>query len=169
MICNGSPLIIMQRKVFGLLLTGMTFSLTGYDAIPNDGSGCVLITDIVMVDESIYNFDNNISTLFCRSEVTIHGYRTTNWFLHPTELSINTSYRIVSPPPDQGWSRNRGFDSEDHQLVRLWRNSATVEEGVFTCHIDEDNNTPRYLGVYHPSELVWVYYYERERGEALCT
>ena len=109
----------------------MTFSLTGYDAIPNDGSGRVLITDIVMVDEFIYNFAN-ISTLICRSEVTIHG--TTNWFLHPTGLTINSSDRIVSPPSDRGWSRNRGFDSEDHRLVRLWRNSATAEEGVFTCH-----------------------------------
>ena len=55
--------------------------------------------------------------------------------------------------PDRGWRRNRANDSEDHQLVRLRRDSTTAEEGVFTCNIPGDDNTPRYLGVYYPSEV----------------
>ena len=40
--------------------------------------------------------------------------------------------------------------------MRLRRASATAEEGVFTCHIADDNNTPiaRYVGIYYPSELL---------------
>ena len=53
---------------------------------------------------------------------------------------------------DGGWIRNRGDDS-DHRLVRLKRVSATAEEGVFTCNIPGDDNTPRALGIYYPSEF----------------
>ena len=54
---------------------------------------------------------------------------------------------------DRGWVRNRDIDSEDYRLTRLRRVSATAEEGVFTCDIPGDNNTPRYLGIYYPSEF----------------
>ena len=54
---------------------------------------------------------------------------------------------------DRGWVRNRGNDDSGHQLVRLRRRSTTAEEGVFTCDIAGDTNTPRYLGVYYPSKL----------------
>ena len=37
--------------------------------------------------------------------------------------------------------------------MRLKRISATAEEGVFTCHIPGDDNTPRALGIYYPSEF----------------
>ena len=60
--------------------------------------------------------------------------------------------RIASPPADRGWLRNRGSDSEDRRLLRLRRGSRTAEEGVFTCDIPGDNNTPRYLGIYYASE-----------------
>ena len=66
---------------------------------------------------------------------------------------------------DRGWSRNRGDDS-GHRLVRLRKFTATAEEGVVTCDIPGDNNTPRYLGVYYPSEsfvmcilLIYMYMY----------
>ena len=51
---------------------------------------------------------------------------------------------------DRGWARNGGDDS-GHQLVRLRRVSPTAEEGVFTCDIPGDDNTPRTLGIYYPS------------------
>ena len=53
---------------------------------------------------------------------------------------------------DRGWARNRGNDS-GHRLVRLRRVSATAEEGVFTCDIPGDDNTPRSLSIYYPSEF----------------
>ena len=46
---------------------------------------------------------------------------------------------------------NRDRDS-GHLLVRLRRFTGTAEEGVFTCHIPGDNNTPRSVGVHYPSE-----------------
>ena len=36
--------------------------------------------------------------------------------------------------------------------MRLKRFTATAEEGVFTCDIPGDINTPAYLGIYYPSE-----------------
>ena len=67
------------------------------------------------------------------------------WFFLPHGQSFGTL-------DDRGWTRNRGDDS-GHQLVRLKRVSATSEEGVFTCNIPGDNNTPRALGIYYPSEF----------------
>ena len=121
----------------------MTFSLRD-DSIPTNGSGRVLITAIG---------DTNGNALIFRSEIptTAGG----EWYLHPTEISTDDDDRIASPPPDRGWSRNRANDSEGHRLVRLRRATDTAEEGVFTCDITGDNNTPGYLGVYYPSEL-WI-------------
>ena len=126
---------------------GVTFSLTGYDSIPTDGSGRVLITDINPTG------DNNEDALICRSEIDIFTSNGGNWFLLPTEISTDDSDRInpVNGNPDRGWLRNRDRDS-GHRLMRLRRASATAEEGVFTCHIPGDINTPRSVGVYYPSE-----------------
>ena len=70
-------------------------------------------------------------------------------------MSTDDGDRIVSTgrntPDPRGWYRNRGNDS-DHQLVRLRRGFDTAEEGVFTCDIPGDDNTPRSVGVYYPSE-----------------
>ena len=55
--------------------------------------------------------------------------------------------------PDRGWDRNGAVDSEGHQIVRLRRASGTAEEGVFTCFIPGDINTPIYLGIYYPCEF----------------
>ena len=122
----------------------MTFSLRD-DSIPTDGSGRVLITDINPT------VDNNEDALTCRSEMVTTNVG--NWFLHPTESSTDSGDRIEGAN-DRGWSRNRDLDSEGHRLVRLRRVSATAEEGVFTCDIAGDNNTPRALGIYYPSESV---------------
>ena len=134
------------------LYIGVTFSLTGYDSIPTDGSGRVLITDINP------NGDNNEDALICRSEIdTFTTNGGSNWFLHPTEMSTDNGDRIVSnhdtTTDPRGWARNRDLDS-GHRLVRLRRASATAEEGVFTCDIPGDNNTPRSVGVYYPSEFI---------------
>ena len=67
-------------------------------------------------------------------------------------MSTSSEDRIATPPIDRGWNRNRASDSEGHQLVRLRRSLGTAEEGVFTCDIPGDDNTPRVLGVYYPSE-----------------
>ena len=75
-----------------------------------------------------------------------------DWYLPPTRLSINPGDRIVSPPPDRGWSGNRDVDSEGHRLVRLKRSSDTAEKGVLTCNIPGDNNTPASVVIYYPSE-----------------
>ena len=117
----------------------MNFSLNG-NSIPNDGSGRVNITDIGAT---------NGNALICRSGKAISSDG--NWYLHPTEMSTDDGDRIVSPPPDRGWHRNRDTDSEGHRLVRLRRPSATAEEGVFTCHIPEDFGTPASVGIYYPS------------------
>ena len=120
----------------------MTFSLNGI-SIPTDGSGHVRVTTIG---------DTNRNALICRSGKAISS--SGNWYLHPTEMSTDDGDRIVSDVggPDRGWYRNRATDSEGHRLVRLWRDSDTPEEGVFTCHIPEDINTPVSVGIYYPSE-----------------
>ena len=124
----------------------MTFSLKG-DSIPTDGSGRVNITDIG---------NTNDNALICHSGKAILS--SAQWYLHPTEMSTDDGDRIVSPPPDRGWQRNRAADSEGHRLVRLRRGSDTAEEGVFTCHIPGDFGSPVSVGIYYPSES-YMYMY----------
>ena len=116
------------------------------DSISNTGNGQVLITDINP------NGDDNEDALICRSETPISDTLTRrgNWYLHPTQMSINSSKRIApTDEPDRGWQRNRAIDS-GRRIVRLRRASDSAEEGVFTCNIPGDS--PRYLGIYYPSE-----------------
>ena len=66
----------------------MTFSLRG-DSISTDGSARVLITDINP------NGDNNEDALICTSEIDTSGSAVqTDWFLHPTQMSISMADRI---------------------------------------------------------------------------
>ena len=80
-----------------------------------------------------------------------------DWYLHPTheQLSTEGAHRIQSTDP-RGWSRNRGTNFPGHhRLVRLKRHSTiTAEEGVFTCDVIGDSNTPITVGIYYPSESV---------------
>ena len=145
----------------------MTFSLRG-NSIPTDGSGRVLITAINPT------VDNDEDALICRSETNGFATPAGDWFLHPTEMSTDsgdpndnsdTGDRILIPDP-RGWTRNRDLDSS-HRLVGLRRRgSPTAEEGVFTCTIAGDINTPGYLGIYYPSEFSDVF--QRGSGVRLC-
>ena len=124
--------------------SGLTLYLTGYNSIRTDGSGRILITDIGLVDTD---------ALLCQSDVAT-DYRNANWYLHPTQLSIDDGDRIQSTDP-RGWSRNRGHNANEHRLVRLKRHSTiTAEEGVFTCNVVGDSNAPVSVGIYYPSESV---------------
>ena len=60
--------------------------MTGYDSIPTDGSGRVLITDINP------NGINDEDALICHSEGSISTVG--EWYLHPTEMSTNASDKI---------------------------------------------------------------------------
>ena len=135
--------------------SGLTLHLSGYDSILTDGSGRILITDIGLVDAG---------SLLCQSNVTTDAGNA-NWYLHPTQLSTAVGDRILDTDP-RGWSRNRAINSIRHRLVRLKRHSIiTAREGVFTCHIVGDSNTPISVGIYYPSESLWTVlciYFEAE-------
>ena len=76
-----------------LHFSGVTFSLTGYDSIPTDGSGRVLITDINPHGDTCSNED----ALICRSGITITGLSGTgDWYLHHSQLTADDDYRIES-------------------------------------------------------------------------
>ena len=124
-------------------MPGLTLHLNVYTSIPTDGSGLILITDIGLVDAG---------ALLCQSDVAPDGGNG-DWYLHPTQLSTEEGDRIQSSD-DRGWSRNRNTNIHGHRLVRLKRHSTiTAEEGVFTCHVVGDSNTPISVGIYYPSEL----------------
>ena len=131
----------------------MTLSLRG-DPIATDGSGRIVITDI-NPDGDPYNYED---ALLCQSELLI-GYGG-NWFLHPTQQTTETSDRIQDTDT-RGWRRNRDL-IDDHRLVRLRRDDSIasggrVLEGVFTCDIPGDTNTPVSVGIYYPSECVKLF------------
>ena len=142
-----------QKKYTLLLfiLIGVTLSLRG-GPIPTDGSGRIVITDINP------DRDNDEDALLCHSEM-LGLSDAGNWFLHPTQQTTqhtdDGSVRIESNDP-RGWRRNRNYitagTSADHRrLVRLRRNDRALE-GVFTCDIEGDTNTPVSVGIYYPSE-----------------
>ena len=125
---------------------GLTLSLDvgGYDSIPTDGSGRILITDIG---------DSNERALICTCHSGVTGsVETSDWYLHPSQLSINES-DVISSSGTEGWETNRAT-SDDGVVVRLMRVSDSAKEGVFTCHITGCNNSPVSVGVYYPSESV---------------
>ena len=64
----------------------MTFSLTGYDSIPTNGSGRILITDIN------HNGVSDMDALICRSEIVTS--QTGNWYLNSTKQSTEDGDRI---------------------------------------------------------------------------
>ena len=140
------------------ILIGVILSLSG-NSIPTDGSGRIVITDINP------DGDNDMDALICQSELSLSDGG--NWFLHPTQQTTqhttDGSVRIESNDT-RGWHRNRATvtiitigNSVTHRLVRLRRDDSVASggralEGVFTCHIPGDTNTPVSVGIYYPSE-----------------
>ena len=135
--------------MYTLLLIGVILSLRG-SSIRTDGNGRIDITDI--------NPDgvNNEDALICLSELalSVNG----EWFLHPTQQTNDGSVKINNPD-SRGWCRNRATIHGGHRLVRLRRddsvamgNNDRALEGVFTCDIPGDTNTPVHVGIYYPSE-----------------
>ena len=135
----------------------MTLNLRG-NPIPTDGSGRIVITDINP------DGDNDEDDLLCLSELPtiVNG----DWYLHPTQQTTDVSDRIQSTDP-RGWRRNRAtftvVGSGTHQLVRLIRDDSAASggralEGVFTCNIPGDTNTPVSVGIYYPSESHFTYH-----------
>ena len=138
------------------ILIGVILSLSG-NSIPTDGSGRIVITDI--------NPDgDNDMALICQSELSLSDGG--DWFLHPTQQTIQqtTDERIEATDP-RGWRSNRATlitiitigNSEPRRRVRLRRDDSIASggralEGVFTCDIPGDTNTPVSVGIYYPSE-----------------
>ena len=122
----------------------LSLHVSGYDSIPTDGSGRILITDIGNSSESAL-----ICT--CQSDM-IGNVGTSNWYLHPTQLGISES-DVISSTGTEGWETNRAT-SDDGRVVRLMRVSDSAKEGIFTCHIPGCNNSPVPVGIYYPSELI---------------
>ena len=145
------------------ILIGVILHLRG-SPITTDGSGRIVITDINP------DGDNNEDALLCQSELTFDGIglglsNGGDWFLHPsqqtTQDTSDGSVRIESTDP-RGWHRDRGTvtiaGSGIRRQVRLRRDDSVASggralEGVFTCHIPGDSNTPVSVGIYYPSEL----------------
>ena len=117
------------------------------NSIPTDGSLYILITDIGYSNED---------TLMCRSGIPLSGDG--KWYLHPTEMSIENDDEIMVFD-SRGWNGTVDTDSEGHRLVRLRRDSDTAEEGVFSCNIRGDNNTPISVGIYYPCKPNFMYSY----------
>ena len=141
-------LLIMRHYKYYTGVLGVTLSLRG-NSIPTDGSGRIVITDINP------DGDNDEDALICRSEEPIRSHG--DWYLHPTQLITSDSDRIEGTD-SRGWRRNRNRYSLTigYRLVRLRRDDSVASgnrtlEGVFTCDIPGDSNTPVSVGIYYPS------------------
>ena len=149
--CDFGYLLIIRHYKYYSGVLGVTLSLRG-NSIPTDGSGRIVITDINP------DGDNVEDALICQSELptSVNG----NWYLHPTQQTTDDSDRIQSDDP-RGWRRDRAtitvVGSGTRRLVRLRRDDSIASggralEGVFTCDIPGDTNTPVSVGIYYPSE-----------------
>ena len=134
------------------ILIGVTLRLRGVP-IPTDDSGRIVITDINPIA------DNNEDALICQAELSALSTGG-NWFLHPTQQTTHESHKINSTDR-RGWRRNRANNiisqTGTFQQVRLRRADSIASggralEGVFTCNIPGDTNTPVSVGIYYPSE-----------------
>ena len=118
----------------------LTLSLNGYDSIPIDGSGRILITDIGAANDE---------ALICDSDQTTSTF-TADWYINAVSQSIASQDRILSEDA-RGWHRNR---DTANGIVRLLRNDNIMSpfEGVFTCQIEEDPISPVSVGIYYASK-----------------
>ena len=149
--CNFGYLLIIRHYKYYSGVLGVTLSLRG-NSIPTDGSVRIVLTEINP------DGDNVEDALICQSELStsVNG----DWYLHPTQQTIDDSVRIQSDDP-RGWHRARDTViisvSGTGRLVRLRRDDSIASggralEGVFTCDIPGDSNTPVSVGIYYPSE-----------------
>ena len=116
----------------------MKLTLNG-TSIPTDGSRHVLITDINT------NGESNFEAIVCHlesSEIPGDGF----WYLNNGIIPITMDAQTTTG--DRGWKTNI-YRSMHTLVVRLIRISDAAEEGVFTCHIDENRAT---VGIHYPSE-----------------
>ena len=122
----------------------MTLRLNGDDSIPTDGSGRILITNIGV---------NSSRALTCDSDRTILSGDTANWYLNAVSQSTASEDRILGQD-SRGWRRNR---ERANGIVRLFRNDANTThlEGVFTCHIEVDPESPISVGIFYASEFLY--------------
>ena len=127
--------------------SGLEFLLNNI-SIPTDGSGRILVTDIVKsVDNS-----TDPEALICQSRSGGGG----DWYLDLEDTnatSIADAHRIHGDEY-RGWTRNRNTMREGYRVVTLKRVSDTAMEGRFTCKIPGDSDSPRGLLILHPSESV---------------
>ena len=132
----------MSEEITLDISPGVSLSLNGRN-ISTDGSGRVNVNDIA--------FGLDSSALICQSNVTTGNGQ---WYLHPTEESTEEQDRIKDT--SQGWFSTTSMTSVN-QLVRQVRlrraTGHTAQEGVFTCYISKDSDTPISVGIYYPSEL----------------
>ena len=66
--------------------------------------------------------------------------------------SIHPNDRIiVEDERERGWTRNRDVEN---RIVRLLHNQSVPMrvEGIFTCEIEEDPESPIFLAIYYRSE-----------------
>ena len=120
----------------------------GYDNIPTDGSGRILITDI---------FEVNADSLICVTDDPGTDI-SSDWYYDPTSPTTDPVVEIESDDEDRGWLRNRGETSDGFRLIRLRRELSVTDsvEGVFTCVIAVDTGPPISVGVYYASESQYI-------------
>ena len=114
----------------------------GYENIPTDGSGRILISD---VGEGITD------SLICVTDDPGTD-PSSEWYYDPTSPTTDAAVRLQSDD-DRGWLRNRGTTSDGFRLTRLRRDISDPDsvEGVFTCDIAVDNGPPISVGIYYAS------------------
>ena len=135
----------------------MEFFLRG-DSVPTDGSGCILITDIIL---QYGLFENLICHSSYNEEIFNGSVAENTWYLNPKvgTITITVSGEKVSVWDGRGWGvstgvgRGRSVGSfEWHRIVILRRVSETAFEGKFTCNITGDSNNTKSLLILYPSE-----------------
>ena len=122
--------------------------LPGYDSIPTDGSGLILITDI---GTSPDGQDEDGQALICRHNITdTPGLG--DWYYNGTEEAdvVDGTDHVL------GWKRNRG---QAEGVVRLRSLSDTPQrgdsvEGVYSCVVQRGVDVDVVsVGLYYNSEL----------------
>ena len=121
------------------------FATMAISSIPTDGSGRILVTDIGT---------NNFNALTCKSNESTTTF-TSDWYYNPTSASLDPNHRIIVDVIQYGWIRNRDVKNG---IVRLLQDSrvSNPTEGVFTCEVAEDLDSPITLGIYYPSEFKYL-------------